>query len=570
MPELKINEDNLIFSTCDCFAAKEISLKEFFKFMIEKDEDSLPNCSNSEIHGDKKAEFYCGDCGEVFCSECLVEHQKSFGNHLRIFAAGVELPLKCQNCFRNLNEKEIFFYCRKCRMYFCDSKECKEKHKGAFHQIVNLKEFLKVKKAEKFKENLDKLKSDCQNDFKRTETVITKVEKLAKKFRTDFERLKKENSRRIQFYESLYSAYLSTLNIPNFHSLQNLVDNEFVGNFHRREIKKILDEMNNNISEIINSCQRGLTQFIDLPKLSLVEEFPRVFPQNFELFDITLSKEGKIYVAGNTPDIYIFRKSLGKFQYVSNFKADEGFVLSVYDSKSFNSLITIGSGTTLNFWDKTNLKLISSLAHGYDVRYQVLETKKGELVLYGEDCNIKVWTDDLQAKALLQGHTHPILSAIEVKDNHIVAKDAGGRLRLWNLNNCFCVKSIKFIDGNTSLSGDNMLYIPESNSLVVGSEKGFISIIDLIHFECKNKIQVDFLGSYDIRRIIRIDDGRYCVGLNIDTSVAVLDYDFSNNSRFNMANHVYDRDVLIRSLIKYSQDTFISANKNGNIRIWKC
>ena len=194
----------------------KLLLKSYLQ-LIELNSKTKKKCELKLNHYDeKKAEVYCLNCDpQLFmCNSCLTNHDKFNPKHKKIKSAGMKISDICEK--KECERKGIIeYYCLDCNLHLCIG--CHSNHIN--HKMINLKSFLEKN------QNLIDRKANSNLFINKIKLFLEDIQKAINNSNRLIKNHINSNKDTYSFVNSLYNTYECSKDIPNFHSINNILIN---------------------------------------------------------------------------------------------------------------------------------------------------------------------------------------------------------------------------------------------------------------------------------------------------------------------------------------------------------
>ncbi len=525
--------------------------------------------------------------------ECENQHKgnillEEYLNNFNKFSLSKE---KCNDCEKNQEEKEDFFYCSKCEKFIC--RDCQKNHpSGDQHNIINIKKYdslcknhsntydsycIKCKtnlciycKSEHKSHNLKNLsefnyseesKNKLEKEINNMETKINKLDIIKENIINEINKLKESSELEMNFIKRLLDTY---------------------------EYEKIQSNINYNIIQNLKNFETKLKS----NKIELVE------------------KEGNKY-------IYLLRY-IKSNSFKNNFTTLTNHTNSVNHLSKLNDgrLISCGADGLLNIYKKDSYDLQLSIKEHLDWIHSFTQLNDGRIITCSRDNTMKIIKlieeDKYKIEQTLQGHRSFVYKVIEIKKNELISVSSDKTMRIWKLNNqnkfecnkevpfqnkdsqCNILilnknefvtsscedKCIKFWNSNnySNIATINNIETPwtlkamcllEDDILCVGGQKkGFYLIKISTHKLIKN-----ILGTKTIYAINECLDGLFLCSIedeNGNSCLVKYQYEKENKNLKKIFEKEKAHNNYIYSCVQLNDGTIASGGYGeGSIKLWK-
>jgi len=140
-----------------------------------------------------------------------------------------------------------------------------------------------------------------------------------------------------------------------------------------------------------------------------------------------------------------------------------GFPISAIDQLSNDKLVccsldSIFEISIIKIWDLNHDDLnqqfngLKQIKLNHELIYDLKVISENEIA-FTSNMNIKIFNiETRKCLKILQGHSSETLSIIQISREKIASSDRNGEIKIWNLNNCECLKTFKNEEGGCSLT----------------------------------------------------------------------------------------------------------------------
>ena len=149
--------------------------------------------------------------------------------------------------------------------------------------------------------------------------------------------------------------------------------------------------------------------------------------------DVASGSADKSVIIWNTSDGQIIRKLI-------NHSAEVYSLCVLENGKKLAS----GSYKEISIWDLDNGHLLKTLTGYFYHVYSLVQLENGCLVSSG-GFSINIWNlnNEIKNSIILDEQKNTILSLAVLSDDRIASGSSDSIVRIWNINNCVLIKSLK-------------------------------------------------------------------------------------------------------------------------------
>ena len=207
-----------LLKTCKC---SQITI-DFFNFFTEykKNKNITISCLKCK-KSNPKDPFYCEDCNQLICSNCLktIHKEEEFKNHKYI-------SIEKYDFFCIIHQTEKFCaYCKTCKLNICE--KCLKEN---LHENHKISIFKKIYDEKKMKEYYKKAIKGAEDKINYNKIICNLVSKKinkndAKKLKSLLEINESENKYILEILNIYNEMYDANKNNKNFTLISNMIDN---------------------------------------------------------------------------------------------------------------------------------------------------------------------------------------------------------------------------------------------------------------------------------------------------------------------------------------------------------
>lgn len=539
----------LINIKCSC--TKEDGILEISHYLdiMESSSSIKTKCVR---HLKKTAVTHCPECSQWLCSECLKYHNQIAKTHL---TSSKEVKLD-KNCLKHKDLK-LTLFCNQCQRSICDV--CSQENEHYSHETVKIELLIKTIEQSKLYELFLERKSIIDYNKTLKDSLIRKIDEMIYQLNKQKEQIENEyktnesiNKELIKFIELLFLNYNATLTMPNYHIINNLIENTF---FNIQQCKLDLDDT--------------LRSTIDLTRFLSVNYLIKLARQSYKKYEcittfkghkdyikaMILLQDGKIATGSLDETIKIWDQI--KFICSDTLKGHKGSIFALAQLKD-GRLVSGSADETIKIWNVYNNLCLSTLKQrkGSIIRI-LLQLKDGVLASGTSDRKIDLW--DMTALSIvstLEGHSNWVISLIQFNDETIISGSADETIKLWNTETNEAVNTLK---QHTSCVW--ALCLLEDGRMASASADNTIRLWDVLKGKCIKVIQAHKNG---INALMLLQDGRIASSAG-DKTVKIWD--------FNKANEQYvgvleGHSHCVSSVIQLNDGRICSSSYDKTIKLW--
>ena len=545
VPSFNLVSPTQLSYRCDCGASGSMTLKEFFDNYKQKTKPT-PNCYK---HPNVKAVEFCLQCQKWMCATCLQSHNEFNAEHQRT-TTDAKLPTKC----KNHEKRNIVNYCINCHCHICDM--CLKEH--GEHQFVQLNSYLPEVILQKINKDLLRCgKKNREYYVKLKDEMVKKLNAEIKRIEDSFKENKEVNDNLMKYSNMLLNNYMMTYTIPNYHIINNLINNR---NFN---LKNKVNYINGDYS-----LQNEIDDLVEFYKNDFVIYFPTkmkwmnsLYYHTGPVLSLTVLNDGRLASCSTDSSINIYNTSDYKLKFTIRGHTDGvSYISQLEDGR----LISASYDQTIKIWRLLNEAPFfecEATLHGHsNYITKVISIGNNQICSCSKDKSIKIWKAEAPSYDCLftiNGHTNDVTSVIKIKDGRLVSGSVDYTLRFWDI-------STGEIQEKNTL---NDVYCDNNNSMLETKDgKIIVSGCDVIYIinEETNKIEKKIRGLTFIYSLLYARDGTLWCG-NIKGSL--FQYNLQTYKCVNKKENIHSE--WIASLVTMKNDCVASCSGDKIIKIWK-
>jgi len=257
---------------------------EFFNFFTEYKKNKKITISCSKCNkSNPKDPFYCVDCNQLICSNCLktTHKEEEFKNHKYISIEKYDFF-----CINHQTEK-FCAYCKVCKLNICE--KCIEENLHENHKVLIFKKIYDEKKMKEYYKKAIKAAEDKINYNKIICNMVSKKinKNDVKKLKTLLEINESENKFILEILNIFNEMYDANKNNKNYTLISNMIDNM---DFNLEKIK--FEKNSSKESDVLALVDYFQTDFILKVKVKK-EENKNIEGQNAKEKDNNVNENEK-------------------------------------------------------------------------------------------------------------------------------------------------------------------------------------------------------------------------------------------------------------------------------------
>ncbi|MCQ2821505.1 MAG: hypothetical protein MJ252_29965, partial [archaeon] len=348
------------------------------------------SCFDSQCHGEKSSEVYCGICEKSICKECLPLHNKFINErnpHMLFPTPGLKLNVLCESCsYGGLIE----YFCAECDLYLCS--KCKASHKCSEENIKDLNDKEIKYKIERNLRNIEVIQNQMEEEEKEYEESLELMKEAMERCQKDLDYKKKQNNKLLRYFKSLQNAYFQTKKEFNFNynSLNNLIFQDFQDLFQQIE-NNFFENLNSEFEDIgilnvsinkIKPTERKIN-FAQNCMKTLIRKVKDEEKENVHLLatdkgNILLTKDRHILV-------YKLNESSKEFEYMTSMMGHKKTITSLSYNKKENTLLSVSKDNRIKEWNLNTYQCITNfILKGNTGITKALFTDTGKIFSFGD------------------------------------------------------------------------------------------------------------------------------------------------------------------------------------------
>ena len=544
VPSFNLISPTQLSYRCDCGSSGTLTLKEFFD-NISKRTKPTPNCFK---HQTVKAIEFCLQCQKWMCANCLQTHNEFNGEHQRT-TTDANLPTKC----KNHSNRNIVHYCINCKCHICDM--CLKEHGD--HQFVQLNSYLPEAILQKINKDLLRCgKKNREYYVKLKDEMVKKLHSEIKRIEDSFAANKEINDFLMKYSNMLLNNYMMTFSIPNYHIINNLINNR---NFN---LKNKVNYINGDYS-----LQNEIDDLVEFYKNDFVIDFPNkmkwmnsLYYHTGPVLSLFVLNDGRLASCSTDSSINIYNSSDYKLKFTIRGHTDG---VSYISQTEDGRLLSASYDHTIKVWKLTEeppfFECEGTLVGHQNYITKVISLPNKRICSSSKDKSIKIWNSDSPYNCLftINGHTNDVTSIVRIHDGRLVSGSVDYTLRFWDLSKDECEET------NTI----NDIYCDNNNSMIETKDaKIIVSGCDVIYvINCiTSLVEKKIRGLTFMYSLMLAKDGTLWCG-NIKGSL--FQYNLSTYKCINKKENIHSE--WISSLVTMKNDCVASCSGDKIIKIWK-
>ena len=574
IPLMEINCDSkqtYIFSRCRNYHNYKKTLSEYLK-SNEKNQFNLIFCSKCKKKYNNEIDnfFYCGKCKIFYCENCKEK------NHIQI-------NLHKFDSFCVEHDDKIISYCEICLKNLCIY--CQNEH-NKNHKILSLSNLLlNNKEIENYSNQLNKASNHLKKIEKICVEIIKKLNIKIEEIKNNFELFKNINNLQINFAKNILEI-LKQKNSKrelNYEIIMN-VKNNFKFNYKDCEIfeyenifqkaKKIENYLLNTSNFVLGNKD----SFSEMKEIFTLTEHKKIINKiiifDNENFLATCSKDNSI-------NLYDIKKNYENIFKIVDHSQSVNY-LCLLDVEDQRTLITSSDDFYAKiikiFPEKNNYRVIQNLKHSKPVKKTIeLNNKKiascsgNKIYVYDFNLNMKKYV----LNHILESNEFEIDSIFELPNFEIISASFLGKnltfTTIKNKNNEEIINYDFISNVNCAKFPDVFCYLKEK--IVACCAQNGIYLIDFQLHQIYKFVEIEKKENVWIENLIKLRDGTFLCNLSDynkfnykNFNVCQFDVvNFTNWNKIGEKNYVHNS--FVTSLLQLNDGTIITAAKET--KVWK-
>ena len=575
IPLMEINCDSkqtYIFSKCRNYHNYKKTLSEYLKLNFQNQFCEISCLKCKKKNNNKKIDFfYCGKCKNFYCENC-----KEKNSHIQI-------NLNKFDSFCVEHDDKIISYCEICAKNLCIY--CQNEH-NKNHKILSLSNLLlNNKEIENYSNQLNKAQNHLKKIEKICNEIIKKLQIKIEEIKNNFEQFKNINNLQINFAKNILEI-LKQKNKNrelNYEIITN-VKNNFKFNYKDCEIfeyenifqkaKKIENYLLNTSNFVLGNKD----SFSEMKEIFTLTEHKKIINKiiifDNENFLATCSKDNSI-------NLYDIKKNYENIFKIVDHSQSVNY-LCLLDVEDQRTLITSSDDCYAKiikiFTERKNYRVIQNLKHSNSVKKTIeLHNKKiascsgNKIYVYDFNLNVKKYV----LNHVLESNEFEIDAIFELPNFEIISASFLGKnltfTTIKNKNNEEIINYDFISNVNCAKFPDVFCYLKEK--IVACCAQNGIYLIDFQLHQIYKFVEIEKKENIWIENLIKLRDGTFLCNLS---DYNKFNYKNFNVSQFEVVNFTnwnkigeknYVHNSFVTSLLQLNDGTIITAAKET--KVWK-
>lgn len=443
-----------------CKFHRIISINNYLTYLNTKGIKFSP-CPKKSCKYSDPVTAYCTKCKEYLCDECLLDHTSWISHNKNDIKKVFSIQTLCAEHSSN----RVSFYCMDCRVHFC--RECVA-HKT--HQYIKLSDIVNQGTLMDIRNKIIEAQSHINNyNTKLKNDFVTLLEEEITKVKNAYQSNLKINEKILECVQLLMenSLYITT----NFYIFINLITNSQL-NFNKLE-KNVTSTFSNS-EKVVSYFKHNFVKGNSTANISFANLIAEITDQQEWIGSLLMLKDGRLCACSSDKSIKIYNKDTFKCDISITNNPESVKYVSQFD----DGRLIACSGNVITMWEitKSSYKEIFRKSMNSDWINKVIPISNNRFAFCSLDETIRVWQSKEPYKEIkiLQGHTDAVRCIIQLKGKEkLVSGSWDQTIRIWNLMNYICEKSIPNVDCGER---NGIIEIEDSKIIVGGG--GCIQIVN--------------------------------------------------------------------------------------------